>query len=345
MSEERKSFFAERSVAEIKELKPKWVNNAKGLVRKIDGLDSSKEAMIIAIRLLPGEFYQFTDSWAEASRKAYKHGDYVALGQPQTQEEALRTRESPLQIRARDLDVLRGIREEEIQTFGYSFRPVQGRDRRKRLVPFAWIMEGTKLFSYAANLAEGIKVEPYADSGRVAREGAEIVVTIPSRTKKKSRYKVKLSHVPVVDRPEKNAVVWSLRSTYDEGRAPLHSLYNVRFTFEREPEASDVLHLYPQDVAAYLAVARQCFEENKNFVPWNMNPFAKPSQRAASFYGRLGNNVLVYDPSIKTKDHLRKLHVAERSLLIAREIGVFGHDQTMFWNPEVDPKLKDYSWK
>ena len=241
---------------------------------------------------------------------------------------------------------LQGLDEREIQALGFSFRPVQGRDRRKRIVPFTWVLEGARLFTYAENLAnpqQGIQVRPYEDSARVAREGASIPVLVPSRTAKQPRYRLKLSHVPVVDNPEKNAIVWSFGSTYEEGRESEHSRFNIRYTYEQQAEGSDVHFIYPQDVTALLGVAKHFWRENKNRVPWDMNPCPKPSQLEAELFTKMKNQALIVNSQTKK---LRKLYVPEVSLLLARTVGVLGHDATMFWNPERDPaSLKDYNWR
>jgi len=58
----------------------------------------------------------------------------------------------------------------------------------------------------------------------------------------------------------------------------------------------------------------------------------------------LNNNVLIYDPSLQSKDKLRKPHIVEKSVLLARAIRVFGHDETAYCDPVRDGKLRDYVW-
>ena len=348
---ERKKFFQERTAAEIEALQIRQVFNAQGLVRRIDDLDPSSQALEIRAMLPPGRFYRNVETGAEASRKAYKHGDYLALSQPQTQTDALASPEIPLEIRARDFSELGKMREDEINLFGYSFRPVQGRDRLKRVIPFIWLPEGVRLFGYAENQAGGIGVRPYADSSRVKTEGASITVRVPSRTKKKPRYHFKMLHVPIIRNPSNLATVLGLRSALTlnpesedpAGSKSPHELYNIRYTWETEQEGSEVVTLYPQDVAAYIGIIKN--EKLKhNLTPLVMNPFALTSKHGAEFFKKLCNNVLIVDPTLKNKRKLRKLHVAEKSLLWARAISIFGHDDIAFWDPERDGRLRDYNW-
>tara|TARA_Y100000310_G_scaffold50626_1_gene46614 strand:+ start:203 stop:1261 length:1059 start_codon:yes stop_codon:yes gene_type:complete len=349
----KKSFFKDRTKKQIKELHVSRAFSQKSLVRKIDSLDPKEDALEVRTNIVPGKFYRNTKTGAEASRKCLKHGDSIILSQPQTQAEAYTSSDIPLAIRARDFSELESIPEEDINYVGYSFRPVQGRDRTKRVVPFVWIPEGIKLFSYAENLTQkGIEiVKAYSDAERVRKEGADVVVTVPSRTKGQGRYEFRLTHVPIVRGNENLASVLSLKPAIlqDElgepkkGR-PSHDTFHIRYTWASGREESDVITFYPQDVAAYTGIIK---DESKkhNLTPLEMNPFALPSRHQAEFYTKLNNNVLIFDPTLSSKDKLRKPHLAEKSILLARAIGQFGHDDFSYWEPGRDGKLKDYNWR
>jgi len=342
MTNEKKSFFNERTEAGIRALSSKRAFTARGLVERISDLSPS-EAVEIRVMITPGQFYRNTSNSAQASRKCYKHGDLIALTQPKTQGQAYGCSDIPLQIRDRDFSALEGMREDEINFVGYSFRPVQGNDKRKRVVPFVWIPEALRLFAYSETMTEPIKITPYADAARVKFEGADVICNVPSREKGKARYNIKLKHVPVEGSTERRAVAWSLSN--DSGnKGPEHSLYNIKYNYEDDIEGSEVFTFYPHDIAAYVAVIKH-FNEKHNLTPIEMSPLALPSKRTADFYTKLCNNVLIYDPSSGEKDHLRKLHIDEKSILLARSIGVYGHDETMFWNPERDGMFKDYKWQ
>jgi len=68
------------------------------------------------------------------------------------------------------------------------------------------------------------------------------------------------------------------------------------------------------------------------------------SRKGADIDRRVRNNVLIFDPTLTSKHKLRKLHLAERSILLARAIGKFGHDEIAYWEPGRDGKIKDYDW-
>ena len=225
----KKSFFKERTIAGIRKLDLGNVYSTRNLAAKINGLVEG-QGLVLRTDILPVRFTRNVSTRAEASKKAYKHGDYRALSQPQGQAEAFACKDIPLAIRQRDFAKLQDLDEQANYIQGYTFRPVQGRDRRKRVVPFTWILEGARLFGYAETQANGIKVEAYDDAKRVKKEGAEVVCTVPSREKKKGRYKVKLKHVPTEGSTERRAVAWSLVSDSD-GEGPENKIYNIREYF------------------------------------------------------------------------------------------------------------------
>jgi len=344
----KKSFFKERTKREIQEFRSSRVYRRKGLVEKIDGLPKDR-VLEIRVQIIPGRFFVNVETGAEASRKAYKHGDLIALSHPKTRGECYTCPDIPLSIRARDFAKLRQIKEEEINFVGYSVQPTWS-DRTKRVFPFVWHPEGIKLFAYAENMTpKGIVVEPYADAKRVRSEGASVAVEVPSRTRKNPRYKFKLNHVPIVRGRENLASVLTLKPWIiqkDEESVKertLHDIYNIRYTWEGERERSEIITFYPHDVAGYLGIIKSELAKH-NLTPMEMNPFALPSQHQADFYTKLCNNVLIYDPTLNSKNKLRKLHLAEKSILLARGIGKFGHDDFAFWDWGRDGKLKDYDW-
>ncbi|RMD66551.1 hypothetical protein D6817_03920 [Candidatus Pacearchaeota archaeon] len=348
----RKAFFNERSKSEILDLGLREVRRQRGLVELIDSL-SSGAGLVIRAQIIPGKFFRNSNTSAKASRKCYKHGDYIPLAHPRTLSKCSESPLIPLQLRAHafNSEAFRRTREEEINFVGYSMRPGWS-DRTRRVFPFVWMLEGARLFAYAENNAGGIGVEPYADARRVAREGASVVVEVPSRRRKQERYKFRLEHVPVVRSRYNLASVLTLKPQiiYDETSGAIekgrteHDIYNIRYTYEDESEASRQITFYPHDVAAYLGIIKHYLSEH-NLTPMEMNPFALPSRHAAEFYKKLCNNVLIFDPSLRSKDQLRKLHIAEKSILLGRAIALFGHDDFAYWDPTRDGRLRDYDWR
>jgi len=351
---EKKAFFKKRTAREITALPiHETAFSARNLVKKIDDLDLEADYIEVRTPIVPGRFFRTKSgkrlTGAEASRKCLKHGDLVRLTHPKTRQECYSCSDIPLAIRARDFArELEEIKEEDNDFIGYSVQPNWG-DRMKRVFPFVWLAEGEKLFNYAENMAFGIGVQAYKNSRRVKKEGAGVVVEVPSRTRKRSRYKYRLSHVPIVRSNENLASVLRLRPSVlreeetgelIEGRTP-HENYSIRYGWEDEREGSNVITFYPHDVAGYLGIIEQQ-KAKHNITPLEMNPFALFSQHGAEFYEKLGNNVVIFDPSLITKDNLRPLHLAEKSILLSRGAGVFGHDDFVYLDAGRDGRIRDY---
>lgn len=346
MSEKRKSYFDERTVGEIRDLP---LQEVKGNLAASILECAPDRGIVIARPVIPARFYHQDDSSADAARRWYKHGFYLNLWQPTTITQALEEKVYPHQVREATFDhEIRGRREEAITTQGYAFRPIQGADRRKRLVPFAWVLEGMRIAAYALNkTSDGLQVYPLVDAQKVAVEGGEVIVHVPSRTEKKERYVVRLGAVPIVDSPQKFALAWSLRSNFLEARSSGHETFGtIRYKARADPEQSEAVFVYPQTMTAHLAVARH-FMQHDNTTPWDMSPFPKASQEAVDFYRKVLNNVLVKDERLKTPKHkLRRPYVAERSALLAKLIGLKGTHETFFWlaGGQRDPPIPQYDW-
>jgi hypothetical protein len=339
----KKSFFNERTAAEILKMDLKRVDRAKGLVNRILGLDPGREALQLMVQITPGRFYVGGLDSTEASRKCFKHGELIALSQPTSEHEALASKEIPLAVRMRDFaEKLEGWREEDINFVGYSWRPVVGEDR-KRIVPFVFLPQAVQLFGYSEGVG-GIEVKSYDDSRRVRKEGATIVCEVPSRTPKHPRYKVTLQHVPVDNGTEKRAVVWGLKHKFDAGEEPGHTTFSdIRYTWESGRESSDVIRFNPHSIVAYIAVIKH-YNALHNLTPLEMNQFALPSKLGADFYKKITNNLVIFDPTLTGKQKFRKLHLDEKSILFGRFIGNVGAHDSVYWDPARDGRLKDYDW-
>ncbi len=349
----KKSFFKERTKAEIKQLDISHAFRQRGLTERIDALNP-EEGIVIRTPVIPGRFHRNNATGAQASRKCYKHGDLILLSQPTTLEQALQTSEIPLETRARDFSNIHES-EEEINLIGYSFKPVQGSDRTRRIIHFSTIPEAARLYAYAEQMTKGITVKPYDDAQRVLKEGSSVVVEVPSRTQKKPRYRFKLLNVPIKRSKENLASVLSLDSSViaedlleEPTTLSLHSLYaNIRYPWARMRKGSKVKMFSPQEVAAYFGIIDHELnreEERFNLTPLEMCPFVLPSKHQAEFYTKLCNNVLVFDPSLSSKDNLRKLHLAEKSILLGRATILFGNQDFAYCDVGRDGLLKEYNW-
>ncbi|MEK6934166.1 MAG: hypothetical protein AABW75_04810 [Nanoarchaeota archaeon] len=345
----KKLFFRKRTPEKIEEeLKVKRVYTQKSLVDRIWDLDPDAEAIELRTPLIPSKFFFKAKNAAEASRKNYKHGELICVDQPESRQEAYDYPYTPLDARMKAIDdALRDKKEEEIKFVGFTWQPVQGTDRRWRVVPFDVPIEGVKIYDYAIHHAGGIEVqEKYTDAGAVKREGGQILCKVPSRTKRKKRYEINLVHVPLLPGKEANAIIWSLRSQYESGKEPerITYLHHLRYENPKGPKSSDIFVFGPHEVAAYLAIIRKYWDGLANTVPLTSNPFPLPSKKYIEYSDKIDNNLVIYDPTLKSKKKLRNTHLDEKCILLARAIKVKGPWKTIFWDPSRDGPIKNY-WK
>jgi len=270
-----------------------------------------------------------------SARKHMKHGPEVKPRRQYTIEQALNEKITPVQMREDVFNNLNGP-----FYCSYSFQPL-GNDKRKRKVSLVQCLEGAKLYAYAnqVNGAE-IIVKPYADAKRVAKEGAEIIVEVPSRTQKQLRSRFKLMSIPVIDSPEKYAIALNFGSTHS---CPSKE-FKIRYTYENSKENSQVLNICAHEIAGYLGVIDYFCNEEKNLIPLQMSQFALPTQETADFYKKMDNNVLIRDNKIKSKDSLRKPNFADKEVALWDWVKSKGHDVSFYPKASRDGTLANYNW-
>lgn len=339
----KKTFFQDRTIPEMRKLDLAEANPQEaGLVERILSL-TPETALVFTNTVLHPSFVARFGNWSVAAKKWFKQNKYIPLSQPISQHGAHDSRRNPPQIVSETLDKrFANTSENHIFDVGYSFRPVQGLDRKVRRVPFVWLAEASRLFAYTEQNGTKIQVTPYVEARKVETEGGVIICDAPSRRKKKERYELKLNSVPIHQNREKRAIIWSINAEYNSGK-PDHEFWNIRYTPQDSIEDSNVVTLYPHAIASYLATIKHCAQEG-NLIPAQMNPFGLLSQEAVDFYKKLNNQVIVNDPTLRNgKGGARPLNITEKSILLARCIGTL-KSENAFNNPSRDGKIADYSW-
>jgi len=353
--ENKKAFFEGRTVAEIRDLKSIRVYNQRDLVERIDCLHED-ESLILGFQIIPGRFYRNNSGGSEAARRFWKKGPILYLPQPETAEEALASNEIPLNLRRKAIDELTErlragkLRQQDISLYGYSFHPVSGDERLRRVVPFCVPPEATKIFAYAETMTEGVNVRPYSRFSK--EQGATVVVDVPSRTKGRPREEFGFVHVPFLRDKHNLANSLSIRPesiSTDQATSQPDELHKISYSVrEGDKEHVEEIHFFPRHVAAYLGIVRDQWKEATNFrvppIALIFNPFIFPSKHQADFYQKLEQNLLVYDPSLASKQMLRKPNLAEKSIILGRASVVFGHEDFCFWDSTRDGKIKAYVW-
>jgi len=327
---EPKVFFRQPTAAEIKkyatvrEITDDLVDNILGL--------GKEEAVIIKLRLVPEEF--------EDARKFLKHGRAVKLPEFASLEDAVKARKTPLQLREAVFNEVTAV-----PYCGYTFQPISNtgrteqKDQRTRKVHLVECLEGTKIYGYVHQewkglFAPAIEITPYADAHRVEREGAEIIVKVPSRMKNSPRYQFKRLSAPIIDTKNKWVTALSGSTTHNCSS----KLYNIRYRFMEDKESSNLFNFCAHEIAGDLEIMDWYWDKEKNIVPYQMNPFAIPTSQTIAYYNQLGQNCLIQTPDDKTA---RKLNRAEKEILLWGLVHKLKHDATFFPRGE---KLRDYKW-
>lgn len=316
----KKSFFREATKAEIKK---------KDFVEVAELSDIAKLAdneFTVITPLVPRGY--------ESTRKFMKHGPEVKPTRYYSLDQALKDGRTPVQLREQAFNNIKGH-----NFCGYTFLPLK-RDRRKRKVSLVECLKGARIYAYS-NQVRGtrIKIRPYDKSKKVKIDGAEIVCDVPSRTKGEGRIKLKLTSVPVIDSKEKHIISLNIGSDHS---CPAKR-FNIRYRYIDDKESSGIVNICAHEIAAYLSVIEHYWGK-KNMIPLQMCQFAIPSQETVDFYLKFGNNVLVKDNSLKSKDKLRKPDRADKEIGLWSSVNALGHDRTFYSKKSRDGDVADYNW-
>ena len=261
-----------------------------------------------------------------------KHAAEVKTKRLKSLEDAVRLRRTPVQLREEAFDTLRS----PIKN-GYSFKPFISTDKRTRRVSLVECLEGTKLYCYAnpdrvESFVPEISVKPYDDSVRVDREGAEVIVKVPSRMKKAPRYEFKMGSITVADTRHKWGTAYNISTDHD----CQSKRFNIQYNYDWDKESSRVFNFCAHEVAAYLAVIDYYWTEKKNVIPLQMSQFAIPSKETVDYYSKLCKYCLIQEDGEKA----RKLNHAEKEILLWGLVKKLGHDKTFF----AKDKVRDYKF-
>ena len=281
------------------------------------------EAVIIEGSLIPEEF--------GSSRKFIKHGKEVKLKRYRSLEQIAKSRKTPVQLREEAFNKIQNN-----AYSGYSFKPFMVPDKRTRKVSLVECLEGTRIYCYANQQIEGKPsisvVKSYKDSSGVEKDGADIIVKVPSRTKKMSRYNIKFMSVPVVDSRMKWGIAYGISSDHN----CMHKKYLIRFRHKNDKETSRQFNFCAHEIAGYLGIIDHFHNNHKNLIPLQMSQFAIPTQYTVDFYKKLCNNSL-----IRTDSKVRKLNKSEKEIFLWGLVYKQDHDSTFY----AAEKVKDYNWK
>ena len=316
----KKTFFKENTIGEIKR------KNKIKIKEICEVLNLKQNEYTIIPSSIPKNYQNY--------RKFMKHGPEVKPARYYSLEQALKIGKTPIQLREEAFNKINGY-----EFCGYSFMPL-GRDKRKRKVSLVECLEGARIFSYSHQKNAPIFIRPYADAEKVKKEGAEVAVKVPSRTKKERKLQFKLISVPFKDYQEKYIISLNIGSDH----SCLSKRFNIRYKYSDDKESSGIVNICAHEISAYLELIQQELDKNKNIIPAQMCYFAIPTQETVDYYLKFENNVLIYDDKIKAKNKLRKPNRAEKEIGLWALVKSLGHDKTFYSKKSRDGDVADYRW-
>lgn len=320
----KKPFFREPTAAQIQKRNKTEVSPLE-LDAALDSVSTNDSYILVRGVLVPPEY--------DSHRKFVKHAPEIIARHPNSQLETQKIRQFPYQLKRKQI----GKAGDDVYA-AWGFYPLH-LDRRKRRVLFTTDFEAAQLYAYAHQSGAEIKVKPYDEARKVAKEGAEIFVEIPSRTEAHGKYRFKLTSVPVVDAPEKFVIAHNLGTTHSCPDID----FRIRYRYETQAETSQVLNLDAHVGAAYLGVIDYYWNSEKNRVPLNCGQFDIPTMNALRFYKTLAGRVLIQE----TPEHKsRKIDRAERNIALFNRLRKNGYDWMFFPTKTISHQIniRDYDW-
>jgi hypothetical protein len=270
-----------------------------------------------------------------------KHGHEVKFPRFKNVDGALRAmsdqRKVPMHLREHKFDHTKGY------VAAYSFTPIIGNDRRKRKVHITELIDGAELFAYASRNRLIEIISSYSDSERVAIDGGEMIIRMPSRTPKREKYEFKITGFPLVD----NDLKYVLANTVISTHSCPDMAFRIRYRYINDKENSRVFNWCAHDIAGWPIVTDYFWNEEGNITPLAMSQIPLPSQELASFGDSLRHDVVIFtkEDFAQDKRKIYPLNNAEREILCSEYVQRRGHNATLVSKLSRDGLLKDYSWR
>jgi hypothetical protein len=319
---QKKDFFKEKTVAEIKELDIKQIFYYKNLHEKISNL-GEQEGLELRQVIISNKFTRYSENQAEGSRKHLSGGNYIEIKYPRNLEECFQCNTPREYIHQSLQNAFQNVKYlEECNFLGTYFQSAFGRDSVKKSLFDTGII-GENLFSYSQGLKKyfpwikekGIEIQPYTNSKKVAEFGGIFVGKIPSKEQNKSRYLLTMKGIPLIEHKSNLLQILGLNTKYNQ--MPENILWN--FNYNESPQNTPIINSN-QEVAMYMQIMFEQ-EEKGNLIPKKMNPFLIYAPPVVEYYNKLCNNIIIYDHTLKSKSGLRHLHSDEKNILLGRYIG------------------------
>jgi len=318
---EKKNYFCQNTINEI--LKKEFVPFEEIGLENLENLAFSNNYTILPEPISEDE---------EIQKKFIKHGPELKLKRAYSISESLK-REKSQEIG----DAFDNIK--QIPSC-YSFKPYWGLDQRNRRVHLVDCVKGAKLYAYSQNSEEKIEIFPYDSSKKVEKEGAQVLLKVPSTTKGISPHEFQFSFVPIINNSFKKEISLQLLSDHVCGYKRFREL---KYDFSNSPQFSKTNDFCFHEIAGYFSII-DYFSSRKNNVPFEENNFVIPTLSTAKFNVSLENNVLLSHKGEKGQEY-RKIKFADKEILNWRRVKSLGYEKTFFSRKSRDGNLRDYVWQ
>ena len=342
MGNKRKPFFRERTVAQIRAMKPEILASRNFEFPDSSEMESGKKAIIIDFpegkSSIPAGYVKPRDTKLSQPAARYFNDPkrYFSLDLPRSRDEALSSRATPVIIFERGW-----INRTERENLGGSWYPLIGTDTVQRIVPNISVFEALRIRNYFTKFepsSNDKKEIRYFDPKKISLDrGAEALVRVPSREEGAEPYFLHYNHLPIFKTPNARAFVWSMFVTAAEGSRgePMSEVARINFR--------DSFNWDSHKIAGYLGIVFDQLKEGNSF-PFQMCPFPIPSRRGAQIYDFINNNLLIRDRGLDGKIVTRKPYVPERCSLLNLADEKEGYGAISTWNHTRDGPISDYQW-
>ncbi|MBU0930130.1 MAG: hypothetical protein KJ623_03585 [Nanoarchaeota archaeon] len=292
----------------------------------INAIESLKEDQFLRIKR---ELHSF-----EKPKKFIRHAPDLKIVMPSTIREHIEARKTPVIYR---LETMKDIKDPYYAC--YSHVPLRTNDRTTRRISLVNCVDGAQLYAYMQNNSAGAKVLDFDESLKAEKEGAQVIVSIPSRTPKQSNHKIKFISFPVTDNENKYAIAYSLRT---EGHDCMDKLItNTSFNLPYFKKDSHFVSFCDHEIAAYLHLIDYFHNEKKNVTPYQMSLFAIPTNKIIELKKDLENKVVIEKPNKEGLLMDYPLTESEKELFYWAAVNKYGPEKTFYRKNTKDGLLKD----
>ncbi len=340
-----KKFFKEPTKAQISKGRDDFSEDPIDLEKVTEG------SYLITTSPLP-------ESFKNEPVKFQKHGPEVVLKRFKSINDA---EESALQG-VRPLDLRREAFGKKYYKNGklthscYSFVPLIGNEKRRRRVGLVQILDGAQIFAFSESLRQklgvdkeefyddiklpGIKVKPYHDSKGVAKDGAQLILRVPS-VERDRRWQYSQKGIAVLNNSRKLAISLGFGTDHV---CKFKTYKELRYPFLEDSETSNIDQICKHETAGAFAIIDYYVNVKHNLTSMETTQIAIPSGRIVELYKRMLDSWLIYDETLEKKDKLRKPLQAEKEIVLDAFVKKYGHDICLYRVGRTDGALGNQDW-